>query len=43
MLETELTLGRGDSDNHLIIITTYMAPIVRVFTNNSYFPNTLVS
>lgn len=42
MLETGLTLGRGDSDNHLII-TTYMAPIVRVFTNNNYFPKTLVS
>lgn len=35
MLEIGLTLGRGDSDSHLGVITTYMAPIIRVFTNKS--------
>lgn len=35
MLKTVLTLGRGDSDNHLIVITTYMAPIIRVYANNN--------
>lgn len=43
MLEIGLTLGRGDSDNHLIIITAFMAPIIRVFTNNHWFPNFSVS
>lgn len=43
MLETGLILGRGDSDNYLIVITTYMSPIIRVFTNNNWFPHTLVS
>lgn len=35
MLETGLTLGRGDSDSHLIVITIYVAAIVGVFTNNN--------
>lgn len=43
MLETGLILGRGDSDNYLIVITTYMSPIIRVFTNNNWFPHTHVS
>lgn len=43
LVKTVLTLDRGDSDNHLIVITTYMAPIRRVDTNNDEFPNTLVT
>lgn len=35
MLEIWLAVGRGDSDNYLIVITTYMALVIRVFTNNN--------
>lgn len=31
MLETGLILGRGDSDNYLIVITTYMSPIMSIY------------
>ena len=36
MLETGLAIGRSDSYDHLIVITTILAPVTRVCTNNSF-------